>query len=286
MQRRACMALLLAAPAFASGTARARQDNSIAAATNDLQVRVEHDIAYGPDPRQRFDAYLPGTVKGPILLMVHGGGWVSGDKRSPAMIIPKVRYWTARGFVVVSTNYRLLPQAHPLEQARDVARALAQVQRRAEGWGADPRNLVLVGHSAGAHLVALIGAEPALAREQGADHWRATVTLDNPAFDVPALMAERHDTLYDRAFGRHPAYWKTVSPLHVVARDAPRMLAICARRSRVSCPQAQAFAARAGRAGVQVEVQPVDLGHAEINRQLGLPGAYSDSVDRWISSIL
>ena len=107
MKRRALLhaALVLAAP-----PARAQQDNSIAAAMNDLLVRPERDIAYGPDRRQRFDAYVPGTPRGPLLLLVHGGGWSGGDKRSGGALA-KVRYFTARGYVVASTNYRLLPQA-------------------------------------------------------------------------------------------------------------------------------------------------------------------------------
>jgi acetyl esterase/lipase len=285
-------ALLLAALAGACAarpshrSRSARQDDSVTAAMNDLQVKVERDLAYGQHPRQRLDVYLPGTVKGPILLLVHGGAWSSGDKRSPAFIIPKVRYFTARGYVVVATNYRLLPDAHPLEQARDVARALTLVQRRAPAWGADSAQVVLIGHSAGAHLVALLDADPALAREQAADPWRGTVALDSAAFDVPRLMAEKHAALYDRAFGSHAAYWRTVSPLHVLARDAPPLLAVCSRGRGTSCAQAEAFAARANGHHIQVQVQGVELSHAEINRQLGLPGPYSDSVDRWISSIL
>ena len=281
MKRRA---LLQAALACAACPARAQQDHSIAAA-NDLPVRVERDIAYGAHPRQRLDAYLPGAASGPLLVVVHGGAWRGGDRRAPSLL-PKVRYWTARGYVVVSTGYRVLPQAHPLEQARDVARALALVQRRASGWGADAAAVVLMGHSSGAHLAALLSAEPALAREQGADRWRGTVCLDNPAFDVPQLMAQRHAKLYDRAFGTHPAYWRTVSPLHVLARDGRTLLAVCSRRSAPACAQAEAFAARAGRLGIRVEVLPADRGHLELDRQLGLPGAYSDSVERWINSIL
>ena len=282
MKRRA---LLQAALASAALPARAQQDPSIAAAMNDLQVRVERDVPYGEDPRQRLDAYLPGTAGGPLLLFVHGGAWRGGDKRSPG-VLPKVRYWTARGYVVVSANYRVLPQAHPLAQARDVARALALVQRRASGWGADAATLVLMGHSSGAHLAALLSAEPALAREQGANPWRGTVCLDNPAFDVPRLMAERHAQLYDRAFGSNPAYWRTVSPLHMGARDARPVLAVCSRRGGGACAQAEAFAERAGRIGAKVQVQPVDKGHMDIDRQLGLPGPYSEAVERWIASVL
>ncbi|HET8748601.1 MAG TPA: alpha/beta hydrolase [Ramlibacter sp.] len=282
MKRRA---LLHAALALAALRARAQQDNSIAAAMSDLLVRPEHDVAYGKDERQRFDAYLPETPRGPILLYVHGGAWARGDKRSSALTA-KVRHWTALGYVVVSTNYRLLPQAHPLSQAHDVARALAAVQRRASGWGADSARVVLMGHSSGAHLVALLSAEPALAREQGADPWRGSVCLDNPVFDVPALMNAPHARLYDRAFGDFHAYWRTVSPLHRFARDARRMLAVCSTRGGTACTQAQAFAARAARSGVKVDVRPMDLGHMDIDRKLGLPGPYSESVERWISSIL
>ena len=64
------------------------------------------------------------------------------------------------------------------------------------------------------------------------------------------------------------------------------MLAVCSRRRERSCARAEAYAARAGRIGVRVQAVGVDLGHAGIDRQLGLPGDYSDSVDRWISSIL
>lgn len=282
MKRRA---LLHAALAFAARPARAQQDNGIAAAMNELLVRPERDLAYGPDPHQRFDAWLPGTPRGPILLFVHGGAWSRGDKRSPALAA-KVRYWTARGWVVIATNHRLLPRAHPLSQTRDVARALAAVQRRASGWGADSARVVLMGHSSGAHLAALLSAEPALAREQGADPWRATVCLDNPAFDVPALMNAPHAKLYDRAFGSYHAYWRTVSPLHRLARDARRMLAVCSTRGGAACAQAEAFAARAARGGVKVDLRPVAMGHMDIDRQLGLPGAYSDSVAGWIDSIL
>jgi arylformamidase len=282
MKRRA---LLLAALGSGALGTRAQQDHSIGAALNDLVVRVERDVPYGPDRRHRFDAYLPGTVGGPLLLFVHGGAWAAGDKRSRS-ILANVRHWTARGFVVVSTNYRLLPRAHPLEQARDVALALGQAQQRAPGWGADSTAVVLMGHSSGAHLAALLTAEPALGREQGADPWRGTVCLDNPAFDVPGLMAARHASLYDRAFGTNQGYWRTVSPLHVLARDARPLLAVCSTRGQAACAQAHAFAERATRGGMKVQVQPVDLRHLDVQRQLGLPGAYSESVERWMSSIL
>jgi acetyl esterase/lipase len=283
VKRRAALWLL---PAIAVAANAAPQDDSIAAANNDLQVRVERDLAYGPHRRQRLDAYLPGTVRGPILLMVHGGGWAAGDKRAPAMVVPKVRHWTAQGFVVVSTNYRLVPDASPLEQARDVARALAFVQKAAPRWGADPARVVLMGHSAGAHLVALLGADPTLARNEGAQPWRGTVSLDSASLDIPGVMQRPHARPYDRAFGDAPAAWPPVSPLHRLVAGATPLLAVCSSRLRTSCAQSQAFRERAATLGVKVTVLPVDRTHMQVDDDLGLPGPYTDSVDRWISSIL
>ena len=282
MKRVAALLLALAC----AGAGAAPQDNAIAAAMNDLQVRVERNLAYGAHPQQRLDVYLPGQASGPLLLMVHGGGWRYGDKGAPGVILAKVRHWTAQGFVVASANYRLLPDADPLEQARDVARALAYVQGKASTWGADPQRVILIGHSAGAHLAALLDADPALAREQGAQPWRGTVSLDSAALDLTTLMRMPHLPLYDAAFGSEPANWAAASPLHRLTRAAPPLLAVCSSRRAISCSQAEAFRRRAAQLGVQVTVQPQAKTHAQIDAELGLPGPYTDSVDRWISSIL
>ena len=93
-------------------------------------VRLVRDVAYGADPKQRFDVYVPrGARNAPVILMVHGGGWRIGDKRSRGVVGNKVRRWSREGIVVISVNYRLLPGTDPVEQARDVARALPRRRR-------------------------------------------------------------------------------------------------------------------------------------------------------------
>jgi acetyl esterase/lipase len=284
MKAAACVLAAFAAALAFVGSAEAAASEPLHGGT---AVQAVRDLAYGSDPLQTIDAYVPLHPAGPILVMVHGGAWAVGDKASPAMIRAKVAYWSARSYVVVSVNYRLLPAADPLVQAQDVARALALVQQKAASWGADGKRVALMGHSSGGHLVALLNAAPQLAYGQGAQPWRGTVDLDGAALDVPTLMARRHAALYDRAFGRDPAFWQDVSPLHVLQRkpSAPLLL-VCSSLSDRSCPQAEAFARKATGCGHQVTVLPQDKGHTAIDRSLGLPGAYSDSVDRWISSIL
>lgn len=252
-------------------------------------TRVERDIAYGADPAQRYDVYLPAHAKpnAPILFMVHGGGWRRGDKAYANVVEHKAAHWLSKGYVFVSANNRLLPQADPLQQARDVAAAVASMQKRARQWRADPQRLVLMGHSAGAHLVALLGASPALLAQAGATRPLGVVALDSAAMDVPALMAKPgHPSLYDDAFGSDPAFWRAASPYQQLGRDGLPMLIVCSSQRRDSCPRGDALKARAAGLGVPMQVLPEDLSHGEINQQLGKPSAYTGAVSDWIDRLL
>ena len=142
-----------------------------------------------------------------------------------------------------------------------------------------------MGHSAGAHLVTLLGANATLARETGAQPWLGTVALDSAAYDVAAIMARPHAALYDRAFGADPALWRRASPIHAIDGKPAPMLLVCSSLREVSCPASDDFARALTRAGARAEVLPVALRHAPINRQLGKPGAYTERVDAFLRSI-
>ncbi|WP_342116590.1 alpha/beta hydrolase [Pseudoduganella sp. OTU4001] len=245
---------------------------------------VQRDIPYGSDARQRFDVYLPAQAApgAPVIFMVHGGGWRIGSKTETAVVQNKAPYFTARGYVFISIDYRMLPDADPLQQARDVALALAAAQSRAAGWGADPRRFVLMGHSAGAHLVALLAANPSLA--PGAS-WLGVVALDSGALDVPDIMQQRHLPLYDAAFGRDPAFWRQVSPQHALQPGAQPFLLVCSSQRERACRQAHAFAARAQAAGVRAEVLEQAKSHRDINLQLGADPAYTGAVQTFLDSL-
>lgn len=124
-------------------------------------VKLISDMAYGPDEKQRMDVYIPAMAKGaPVIFMVHGGAWRVGDKAGRGVVENKVARWVPKGIIFISANYRLLPGADPLVQAGDIALAMAKAQANAEKWGGDPAKFVLMGHSAGAHLVSLVSANP------------------------------------------------------------------------------------------------------------------------------
>lgn len=124
---------------------------------------IGRDIAYGPDERHRLDVHAPATpapaapaASAPVLLFVHGGGFVGGDKRAPGMpYYDHVGGWAAaRGLVAVTMTYRLAPQ-HPWPAgAEDVAAAVTWVRENIAGHGGDPGRVVVAGHSAGAAHVA------------------------------------------------------------------------------------------------------------------------------------
>jgi acetyl esterase/lipase len=275
----AWLALLLALPA---------QAQTAAAPDTPSGIRRIADLPYGSDPRQRMDVYLPANAHGaPVLVMVHGGAWMFGDKAAAAVIDLKVDHWVRdQGFILVSVGYRFVPQVDVLQQARDVARAVATAQSSAPAWGGDASRFVLMGHSAGAHLVALLGASPDIARQQGARPWLGTIALDSAALDTAGLMRRPHMNFYDRVFGSDPALWRAVSPTDTLAPGAAPMLLVCsAQRRDGSCTQSQQFAARVAAAGGRAEVRPEDLSHAQINAQLGLPGAYTAAVDAFVRSV-
>lgn len=248
--------------------------------------RLLRDVAYGSDRRNRMDVYLPAQVQGaPVLLLVHGGGWRHGDKAHGRLVQNKAAHWVGQGVVLVSVNYRMLPDALPDVQARDVAQALAQAQQQAASWGADARRFVLMGHSAGAHLVALLAVAPESLRAVGAQPVLGTVLLDSGAMDVVQTMQERHAPLFDAAFGSDPAFWRAVSPQHQLRAGAPPLLVVCSSQRRTPCQQARAFARQAQPLGVRVEVLPQALSHGDINEQLGLPGPYTAAVEGFLRSL-
>lgn len=249
-------------------------------------ARLLRDVPYGSDPRQRMDVYLPAHAQGaPVLLLVHGGGWRRGDKAHGRLVQNKVAHWVGQGVVLVSVNYRMLPDALPDTQARDVAQALAQAQQQAASWGADARRFVLMGHSAGAHLVALVAGDPERLRAAGAQPVLGTVVLDSGAMDVAQTLQARHAPLFDQAFGGDPAFWRSVSPQQQLQAGAAPLQVVCSSQRRTPCQQAQQYARHAQSLGVRVEVLPQDLSHGEINEQLGLPGTYTSAIDAFLHTL-
>lgn len=243
------------------------------------------DVAYGSDKKQRFDVYLPQNPKNaPVIVMVHGGAWSKGDKRTDRVVENKAARWNPKGIIFVSVNYRLLPDADPLQQADDVANALIYIQNHAYEWGGDTSKIVLMGHSAGAHLVSLVSADPS--RYNRLKPWLCTVSLDSAAMNIVSLMGRKHYNFYDEAFGNDPMFWEAASPYHRLKTNAVPMMLVCSStRNDKPCDEIQGFMHKAKSLGNRIEVQSQAMSHKEINEDLGLESDYTNVVEMFIRSM-
>jgi acetyl esterase/lipase len=254
---------------------------------NPENVTIQRNISYGADSAQSLDVYIPKNAQNAaVILMVHGGAWRTGDKAMNRVVENKANRWLAKGIIFVSINYRMLPMADPLTQANDVALALAKAQSLAPSWGGDSKRFVMMGHSAGAHLVALLSANPSLAKQQGAQPWLGTVMLDSAAYDIEKTMSSKHLPLYDKAFGNDNAFWKRTSPSVQLTQKTVSLLAVCStKRKDQACTQANAFVNKAAKFGSQANVLPEALSHGELNENLGLPSEYTEKVEAFMRAL-
>ncbi|OYW48581.1 MAG: esterase [Novosphingobium sp. 28-62-57] len=252
-------------------------------------------LSYGSDPAQVLDLWVPkGAKAAPLVLYVHGGGWKRGSKDT-AMGNALPGHLVGQGYAFASINYRLVPQATVEQQASDVAQALAFVLGKAADMGIDRSRVVITGHSAGAHLVALVGTDEQYLRKAGLSFADVDGVMpnDGAAYDVPKQMAQAgrfmSDT-YKQAFGTDPARQKALSPtFHAAAPNAPRFLLLHVQRED-GVAQANDLAAALKRGGSSVEVGSFPgkglQGHAEINRKLGESGyAATPVMDAWLKGV-
>jgi arylformamidase len=246
-------------------------------------VGIAADIPYvvrpGADQRQTsLDVYVPAAATGlPVLMYVHGGGWTSGDKDA---VGAKAAYFTSHGFVFVSINYRLIPAAWPAQQAADVAQAVEWVKENVDDYGGDAERLFVLGHSAGAHLTALIAADETYLRDVRLSPrvLRGVILLDSAAYDVEQLMRtpEGQSDLFRPAFGEDPAQWQRVSPRAKVGpgKFIPPHLLLLVTSSGQRRPAAEGLAGALRAVGTYAHIADACgfRDHNTVNDELGRPG--------------
>lgn len=268
---------LTAGPGVAAGATK----------VGDLDYDLDGSPAPVPASLGRLDLYLPdGAAAGdrlPIVVYVHGGAWRTGDKGN--RIADKVALFTGAGYAFASVNYRLSPDpidtGYPAGRIRfpdhpdDVAEALAWIDRNGSGLGVDPSRMVLIGHSAGAQIVALLASDPSYVRRWGVKPRRllGAIPLDGE-YDIAARIAtgtQRSRAMLFNAFAT-PAEnavddaWRLGSPIEWAGTEDPPFLVVTQRN-------APARAAAAGRmvdalgAGATLLAVPYD--HEGINAAVG-----------------
>jgi acetyl esterase/lipase len=251
------------------------------------------EMSYGKDPLHKLDYWRPATAGSPLMVFVHGGGWKRGDKSYS--VGEKPAHYLEQGYAFASVNYRLVPANTVEQEAQDVAAALAFLISRAESLGFDAQRVVLMGHSAGAHLSALVGTDMRYLEGVGLSpvSLRGIITLDGACYDVPRQIAENgnimHDT-YLQSFGSDHKRQIALSPVHqAAAPNAPAFLILHVQRGDGTA-QSRALADALKSAGTAVKVHGFDgrglQGHAEINRRLGDPSyPATPVVDEWLKRV-
>jgi acetyl esterase/lipase len=246
---------------------------------------VKRNIPYGDHERQVLDVYAPSGAKNrPVVFWIHGGGWQTGDKTD---VQEKPRVFVEKGFVFVSTNYRLLPGVDMATIVRDIAKSIHWVHDHIAEYGGDPNRLLVMGHSAGAQLAALICTDDRYLKEEGLSLAiiKGCVPVDGDTFDVPAIIetAETRRRVHGQPqakyghrekFGNDPEKHRDFSAVTHVARDKgiPPFLILHVAEHPDTTAQAQRLAAALKGAGVPATAFGARATyHSKINADLGQP---------------
>lgn len=253
----------------------------------------KQEMSYGTDSLQKLDYWKPVTPGSPLVIYVHGGGWKRGDKTLAAG--EKATHYLQQGYAFASLGYRLVPACKVEDQAQDVADAIAYLIKNAEKLGFDGKRVALMGHSAGAHLVALVGTDMSYLKKAGlsSSALRGVIPLDGAAYDVARQIAEGGDFMHDtylEAFGTDPGRQKALSPtLQAAAPNAPAFLILHVQRVDGTA-QSKALGEALRKADTPAVVKGFDgrglVGHAEINRKMGDPSyPATPVVDEWLKGV-
>lgn len=244
------------------------------------------DLQYGSSNKEKLDVYFPkNQSNGKIILMVHGGAWKIGDKRHSAVVTNKVNYLSSKGYTLALINYNFIPDVTVEDQEKEVAQALVYVQNNAKNWNASGEKVILMGHSAGAHLVSLLSTNKNLL-SLAKYPILGTVSLDSAAYDIYSIMNEgKHYKFYDEAFGNNQEYWKKMSPYHNVEKNMKPMYLVCSTLRDESCLQADKFVEKMKSFNNVVYVDKENKKHAEINEELGSDMTYTRKIENFIESL-
>lgn len=250
-------------------------------------------VSYGNDARQAIDFYrAKGAAPAPLIVFIHGGAWSLGDKRQASGRKPE--HFTGEGYAFASINYRLVPQATVEQQAADVASAIDMLRFRAAEYGIDPNRIALMGHSAGAHLAALVATDPQYlkAADVPMNAVKAVVLLDGAGYDVAAHMKTGGPVvqkLYGPAFGDDPKRQSALSPMtHTAPPNAAAWLALYVEGRDASLGQSRALVQALEKAGAKARAVAVpDSSHGELNQELGTDGdSATAEVDAFLKAAL
>lgn len=233
-------------------------------------------MSYGASEAQRILLWpasrtVSASTRPPLAVYVHGGGWQMGN---PERVSDKPAFFNGQGWAFASIGYRYLPEAPVETQAADVGAALRHLRSEAAARGYDPDRILLMGHSAGAHLAALAATDPQYAGDAFAAI-RGVIPIDGAGYDVPLQMrlAGRFmlQRTYRPAFGDDAARQRALSPMtHVGGRDAPDWLLLFVTARDDARIQSDNLASALARNGARAQSLGVESGNREMRAHMAI----------------
>lgn len=229
-----------------------------------------------------LDIYAPKTVKHlPVMIMIHGGGWRNGDKSNRGFIENKVPFFNENGYIAVSINYRLSPAIKHPAHIEDVAEAVAWIDKNINKYGGDKDKIFIMGHSAGAHLAALVAVDERRLKlhKLNLSAIKGVILLDGAGYDVPTQMKGNEffsgilGDMYENAFTNDEAIQKDASPLFQIKKgtNIPPFLIFTAGERKASVSQSENLVKALTKVGVKAQTfDDLDKNHMTINKQFGL----------------
>jgi acetyl esterase/lipase len=247
------------------------------------EASVRRDLPYA-EPKnglQTLDVYAPADGKNhPVVIWIHGGGWHSGDKKD---VSSKPQAFVDRGFVFVSINYRLWPSVTIQQIAADVAKAIRWTHDHARDYGGDPKTLLIMGHSAGAQLAALVCTDERYlkAEELSFAIIKSCVPVDGDTYDLPMRIATVHKSGNQKLAERDKQRFgdekqqKELSSVTYIAKDKriPPFLILHVADHPDTKGQSQRLFQALQQAGIPTQIHPAEgKNHTTLNNDLGEPG--------------
>jgi acetyl esterase/lipase len=258
---RRCIKPILAGAGVLLGVAGCAPIGLLDALTPAGDYVAEVDIAYGPEPRQRLDVYMPArpAAAGSVIVFFYGGNWQWGDRGGYRFVAESL---TRQGHIVIIPDYRVYPAVVFPGFVEDSARAVAWVARNVAQYGGSPDAIYLMGHSAGAYNAAMLALNTPYLRDAGMprDRIAGVVGIAGPYDFLPLT-----DPTLKTIFGHGETRART-QPINFVDRGAPPMLLMTGAGDMTVRPRnTQRLAARLREEGVAVrEVTYADKGHVDI----------------------
>lgn len=224
-------------------------------------------VAYGPHQRQRLDVYVPAQLRGeaPLVVFFYGGGWRDGSRAQYEFVASSL---TAQGMIVVIPDYRLYPEVVFPEFVEDAGAAAAWALKNALKLGADPEQIYVMGHSAGAHLAALLVTDDRYlaAHGHGPGDFAGLIGLSGPYDFLPIESGYLLDVFPENSRERS-------QPIRFASDAVPRTLLIHGSGdSKVQPGNSRRFAEVLREKGVDVtlEIYP-GTGHGRVVATLAPP---------------